>query len=95
MPGIIDFVLHPNFIIGDIIRPHLIIKVFWYTSKTGFKNYCGPPVEVWSRDICDVEGGSSFMPIQRVRSKFVVCTEVVRNKKVVFVYPVNKCLSVL
>ena len=28
MPGIIDFVLHHNLIIGDIIRPHLIITVF-------------------------------------------------------------------
>ena len=95
MPGIIDFVLHHNLIIGEIIRPHLIIKVFWYTSKPGFKNYCGPLVEVWSRDICDVEGDSSFVPIQRVHSKFVVCTGVVRNKKVVFVCPVNKRLSIL
>ena len=95
MPGIIDFVLHHNLIIDDIIRLHLIIKVFWYTSKPGLNNYCGPPVEVWSRHICDVEGDSSFMLIQRVRSKFVECTEIVRNKKVVFVCPVNKCLSVL
>ena len=28
MPGIINFVLHHNLLIGDIIRPHLIIKVF-------------------------------------------------------------------
>ena len=62
MPGIIDFVLYHNLIIGDIIRSHLIIKVFWFTYKPGFKNYCGPPVEVWSRDICDVEGDPSCVP---------------------------------
>ena len=95
VPEVIDFVLLHNLIVDDVIRPHLLLKVFWYAPKFGLKSYCGPPVEVWSRDIYDVEGESSFMPIRRIYSKFVESTGVVRNKKVVFVCPVHKKINIV
>lgn len=87
-PGtIIRFLSHSVLISGEM-KTHLLAEVKWHhkLSQTD-RHYVGPPVEAWHPSVFVPRGPSSFMPIQRVKSKFVKCEGHISSRRVMFVCP--------
>ena len=71
-PGrILYFVMH-NLFIDDVAHPHIFAFTEWYLPMGDVNKYkYGKNVEVWSSDLFEPLGSASFMPIQRIKSKFL------------------------
>ncbi|KAL3884915.1 hypothetical protein ACJMK2_025014 [Sinanodonta woodiana] len=56
------------------------------------KNMYGKPVEVWRSDSFEREGPAVFIPVQRIKSKFVYAYKTIKSKKVIIVCPRDRYL---
>lgn len=92
-PGQIENILLYNMIVDETPYVHLLACVKWFSKPTEqMRKYYGKPVEVWTSDIYDVDGPSKFIPVQRIKSKFVHAYDTVRERKVIIVIPRERFL---
>lgn len=72
------FILHYP-MIENVIRPHVFVKVKWFQKvPDNFRYSHGCPVEWWSASF-EIGGSSSYLPVQRIRCKFVASYELNRR----------------
>lgn len=92
-PGQIENILLHNMIVDEKPYVHLLACVKWFSKPTEqIRKYYGKPVEAWTSDIYDVDGPSKFIPVQRIKSKFVYVYDTVRGRKVITVMPRERFL---
>lgn len=92
-PGIVEYFLRHNLVLNGRSMVHILAKITWLAPNLEMKKHCGAPVEVWSSNIFDDSGPSIFLPIQRIRCKFVYAQGKVGNRKVLFIVPIGKNLA--
>ena len=63
----------------------LLAKVNWYMTAPHLRNHYGKPVEVYRGDIYERPGAATFIPLKRIKSKFVPVFESLHNISVVVV----------
>ncbi|KAL3892019.1 hypothetical protein ACJMK2_004259 [Sinanodonta woodiana] len=70
-------------------RPGQIENLFYLFTELdeSLKNMYGKPVEVWRSDSFEREGPAVFIPVQRIKSKFVYAYKTIKSKKVIIVCP--------
>ena len=92
-PGQIQKLIVHNVIINNKSCVHLLARVQWFSKPDEqiFKHY-GKPVEAWYSNVYDVEGPSTYIPVQRIRAKFVYAFENIRGKNVIVVMPRERFL---
>ena len=91
-PGEIECFLFHNFIIAGKVKQHIFAKVKWFKKAPGVvTDLYRQPVQVW-QNLYEEEGPSSFLPVQRIKSKFVSHKTVLKHKNVVIVIPREKYL---
>ncbi|KAL3858314.1 hypothetical protein ACJMK2_012908 [Sinanodonta woodiana] len=92
-PGQIEKLLLHNLFVNGKMCLHLIAKVIWFTElDESLKNMYGKPVEVWRSDSFEREGPAVFIPVQRIKSKFVYAYKTIKSKKVIIVCPRDRYL---
>ncbi|KAL3855185.1 hypothetical protein ACJMK2_014405 [Sinanodonta woodiana] len=92
-PGQIEKLLLHNLFVDGKMCLHLIAKVIWFTElDESLKNMYGKPVEVWRSDSFEREGPAVFIPVQRIKSKFVYAYKTIKSKKVIIVCPRDRYL---
>ena len=92
-PGQIQqFLLH-NLIIDGESNVHVLAQVNWFANVDDrLRFYYGKPVEVWKSDLFEQSGPSSFIPVQRIKSKFAYAFQTLEGKNVVIVIPRERYL---
>lgn len=87
-PGqIVNFLEH-SIIMNGTVKSHILAKVTWFKGlDDSIRYYFGKPVEVWYRRQYEQEGPSMFIPVHRIKSKFVYATDILMGKDVIVVCP--------
>ena len=87
-PGqILNFMKHCIVVEGKIMY-HYLAKVQWFKKLTDdIRYYYGKPLEVWSSDLFVQEGPATYIPVHRIKSRFVYVKTQKFNKTVIIVSP--------
>lgn len=92
-PGQIENIILHNVLIDDKSCVHILAQVRWFAKPNeNVLKYYGKPVEAWLRDVYDVEGPSTYIPVQRIKSKFVYAYDRVGGNNVIVVMPRERFL---
>ena len=92
-PGLVQFYFLHNVLVDGEYKEHFLAKVNWMrpTNKIG---YFGNPIEVWYADLFEVDGPASFIPVQRIKCKFIRIVKEMWNKKVAIVCPRDRAVNI-
>ena len=94
-PGKVSFYIRHAVIVNNDRYKHILACVDWYLPcSEDIKNYYGKPVEVWKNDLFEMSRSAKFMPIQRIKSKFVHVPENINGSNVLVVLPRNRFLNI-
>jgi hypothetical protein len=92
-PSQIDKLLLHFLILDGKLYLHLIAKVIWIAElDESLKNMYGKPVEVWRSYMLERKGPALFIPVQRIKSKFVYAYTTIKSKKVIIICPHDRYL---
>ena len=87
-PGrVLYFIKHIISKPGQQSLTHVFAKVEWYMGTPNLKDHFGKPVEVWNKDFYLPNEPASFIPIQRIKSKFIPAFTKLRGLDVIVVLP--------
>lgn len=70
-------------------KPHYFAFVQWFEQHPSRRLF-GDPVELWCHDIYEQHGPASYLPIQRIQSKFVAGEDKVEDETLLFVMPLQQ-----
>ena len=72
-----------NITYNGSIKPHLFAKVHWFQALSDeVRLMYGSPVEVWCPYLYEIDGPSNFIPVQRLKCKFISAIEKHRGETV-------------
>ena len=91
-PGVIDFFIKQNVKVNGEYVSCVLAAVHWYQSHPA-RDSLGAPVEVWCKDLFELEGEASFIPIQRIHGKFVPAFDNIQREHVLVVCPLPRKLQ--
>lgn len=84
---IVKFLEHSIIMIGTV-KSHILAKVTWFKGlNDSIRYYFGKPVEVYYRRQYEQEDPSMYIPVHRIKSKFVYATDILMEKDVIVVCP--------
>ena len=69
--------------------PHIFSVVNWFESHPS-RNLLGDPVELWCHELHESIGPASFLPIQRIYSKFVAAVDKFDEETLLVVMPLTQ-----
>ena len=94
-PGrICNFFSHILYVDGNPL-PHIFADVEWFLPMGDEKRYkFGKPVEVWSSELFERPGSASFIPVQRIKSKFLQIKFKIDCINVMAVVPRNRAMNI-
>lgn len=94
-PGEIIYFFKHLLYVNDVCMEHVLCFVEWFTMLGDEERYFfGKPIEICHAKIHDLGGPASFIPVQRLKSKFVSVVEDRFNKEVMVVLPRYRTLNV-
>ena len=88
-PGRVSFYLKHSILHCGVFKPHYFAFVLWYEEHPS-KELLGKPIEIWCHDIFEALGPASFLPVQRIYSKFVAGTDEIDQETLLFVIPLHQ-----
>ena len=87
-PGKVKFYLKHTVNIEHRYYDHILACLEWFLPLPDeLHNYYGKPVEVWRSDLFEFSGAAMFLPVQRIKSKFVCIETNFQNRNVIVVMP--------
>ncbi|VDI02384.1 Hypothetical predicted protein, partial [Mytilus galloprovincialis] len=87
-PGQIVKIYMHSIIVDGFAHPHYLAKVNWFQQLPDNVRHCyGKPIEVWSSDLYVRDGPAMFIPIQRIKCRFVHAKVKVGHRNVIVVSP--------
>ncbi|XP_020908438.2 uncharacterized protein LOC110246438 [Exaiptasia diaphana] len=92
-PGVIRYFLKQNVKVAGEYISCIFAVVHWFKEHPA-KNEIGPPIEIWCRDIFEIDGPANYIPVQRIHQKFVPAIETFKREKVLVVCPLPKKIQV-
>ena len=81
-PGVVNYYIQHTVYVDDQPITHLLANVSWYSpteDRTRF--HYAKPVEVWQKNAHVQLGASSYIPVQRIKCKFLQAPVTVRNRR--------------
>lgn len=90
-PGVIDFFLKQTIKIDGKQESLCMAKVRWF-QRHPERHRIGRPHEIWCRNLFEMEGPCTFIPIQRIHSQFVAAYDVIDKERVLIVCPLQRKL---
>lgn len=89
-PGRIESIYLHNITCSGVAKMHIVLEVKWYHAVSeNIKNYYGNPVSCWN-PLFEDPGSKSFLPVQRVKGKFVHCFQNIHNVNAIVVCPISR-----
>ena len=88
-PGRVSFYFKHSLLQHGIFKPHYFAFVLWYEEHPS-KELLGKPIEIWCHDIFEALGPASFLPVQRIYTKFVAGTDKIDQETLLFVMPLHQ-----
>jgi hypothetical protein len=87
-PGqIVKMYVH-NIVVNGCAHPHYLAQVNWFQQlPDSIRHYYGKPIEIWSSDLYVQDGPAMFIPIQRIKCRFVYAKTKFRHRNVIVVSP--------
>ena len=76
-PGVVQYYLKQNVCLDGEWRTLVMARVSWFQ-------------EIWCKDLFEPLGPSTFIPVQRIRCKFVGTVQAWRRENVLFVLPLER-----
>ena len=90
-PGVIEFFMEQIIKIkGQSVRC-LLAVVRWFQSHPS-RHLIGAPVELWCKDLFELEGAATFVPVKRLHGRFVPVFDVIQQEHVLVVCPLQRKL---
>ena len=94
-PGKVEHYILHNPIINGVCKPHLLAKVKWYQGvHVEARQSYGKPVELWCKDLYEIEGPATYIPVQRFRCKFIAASGSYRRETVMLVTPRQRAINI-
>ena len=87
--GAVQFYMRQNVCVAGEYKPFLLAYVLWYQNHPE-RSYFGKPVQVCCKDLFEQLGPASFIPVQRIVSKFVPAFDKVKGENVMVVCPLPR-----
>ena len=91
LPGIIQFFMEQTIKVNGQPVPCILAFVRWFQSHPS-RHSLGAPVEVWCKDLFELEGEATFIPVKRVHGRFVPVFGVIQREHVLVVCPLPRKL---
>ena len=91
-PGVIDYFMKQNVKVSGQYAPCILASVRWFQAHPS-RHSLGAPVEVWCKDLFELERDAKFMPVQRIYGKFIPALETVEGENVLVVCPLPRKLQ--
>ncbi|XP_077866348.1 uncharacterized protein LOC144354095 [Saccoglossus kowalevskii] len=85
-PGIIEFFFTQFLTIDGKQEQCMMAKVRWFQKHPSL-DYYGKPVEVWCPTSFEMSGPASFIPVQRIKSKFIAGFDKIKRERIMCVIP--------
>ena len=85
-PGVVSHFIKHSVSIGGMFKPHYFAVVDWFESHPS-KDLLGAPIELWCHDLHEAFGPASFLPVQRIYSKFVGAIDKITDETMLVVMP--------
>lgn len=70
-------------------KPHIFAFVQWFEVHP-LRHLLGDAVELWCHDTFEDPGPASFLPVQRIQSKFVAGEDKMDEETLLFVMPLHQ-----
>ena len=90
-PGIIQFFMEQTIQVNGQPVPCILAFLRWFQSHPS-RYSLGAPVEVWCKDLFELEGEATFIPVKRVHGRFVPVFGVIQREHVLVVCPLPRKL---
>lgn len=87
-PGVIEFFMEQIIKVNGKSVCCLLAVVRWFESHPS-RRLLGAPVELWCKDLFELEGSPSFVPVKRLHGRFVPVFDVVQQEHVLVVCPLQ------
>lgn len=88
-PARVSFYFKHSLKRNSSFKPHYFAFVEWYEEHPS-RRLLGDPVELWCNSIFEQLGPASFLPVQRIQSKFVAGEDSVDEETLLFVMPLHQ-----
>ncbi|XP_028416158.1 uncharacterized protein LOC114539750 [Dendronephthya gigantea] len=88
-PGVIDYILEQSIEVNDNRVKCILAAVRWFSVHPQ-RHKLGSPTEVWCRNVWELDGCASFIPVQRIFCRFFLVYDVVDGERVLIVCPVPR-----
>jgi hypothetical protein len=92
-PGIIKYFMKQNIKVNGQYVSCVLAAVLWFQVHPE-RHSLGSPVEVWCKDLFEIDGPASFIPVQRIHGKFVPAFDNINNENVLIVCPLPRKIQV-
>lgn len=84
--------MRQNVSVAGEYKPFLLAYVIWYQDHPE-RSYFGNPLQVCCKDLFEQLGRASFIPVQRIYSKFVPAFDKVKGENVMVVCPIPRKIA--
>ena len=91
-PGVVDFFMKQNIVVNGKYIQCVLAAVRWFQPHPA-RHLLGVPVEVWCKDLFELEGEASFIPVQRIHGKFIPVFDTVERERVLVMCPLPRKLQ--
>lgn len=93
-PGqILYFIKHVFYVDGAPYEHHFAFVEWYLQLPDAIKNKYGKPVQVWRNKLYSITGSASFIPVQRIKTKFVYVEKTINAMDVIIVLPRFRALD--
>ena len=89
-PGMVEYYFKQNIILQDQTKTVYLAKVDWYLETERLKDYYGKPVQVYRNNLFEQPGPAMFIPLSRLKCKFVPVITKLNGIDVVIVLERNR-----
>ena len=91
--GRIKYFLKHSLTVSNEQIKHVLACVEWYLPVDEETRFTfGKPVEVWKNHLFGIRRSAWFMPVQRIKNKFVIIETKLVNRDVIVVLPCDRYL---
>ena len=90
-PGVIDYFMEQNIRVNGQSVSCILAVVRWFQSHPS-RICLGAPLEVWCKDLFELEGGATFIPVKRLHTKFIPAFDIIQRESVLVVCPLPRKL---
>ena len=92
-PGVVDYFMKQNVKVSGQYVACILASIRWFQAHP-FRHSLGAPVEVWCKDLFELEGDAKFMPVQRIYENSSQHLRLLRKKMFLLFAPFHASCSV-